>query len=97
MTEMIMESDVLPDYIEDEQDSGKRYTHVVNPPQNLHIWHPGMSSQDIVDSARRQGLLVRALCGYAFIPVHNPDKYEACQICMDIAQTIISDMEGNNG
>lgn len=59
--------------------------HIVNPPQNTHIWQPGMTSQDIVNIARLKGYHVVALCGYRFIPRYNPDKHDACEPCIKIA------------
>jgi hypothetical protein len=51
-----------------------------------------MSAQDIVDTARMLGSEITALCGYKFIPMRNPEKYEACQQCMDIAGFIMSSL-----
>lgn len=74
---------------EDVQDYGEHKAHIVNPPKNLHIWQPGMEGQDVVDIARATGQEVEALCGYRFIPKRNPDKYDACRACMDIAGEIM--------
>jgi hypothetical protein len=63
--------------------------HIVNPPANMHIFQPGMEAQDIVDIARATGNFVVALCGYKFIPRHNPDKHDACERCIEIAGDII--------
>lgn len=74
-------------------DDGKDHkTHIVNPPKNLHIWQPGMTAQEIVDIARVTGQEVTALCGYKWVPKRNPDKYDVCQPCMDIAGEL---MRGN--
>lgn len=63
--------------------------HVVNPSKNLHIWKIGMTSQDIVNIARLTGIHVNALCGYRFIPRHDPDKHAACEPCIKIAGELI--------
>lgn len=78
--------DVIP---YEETDDPNIRVHIVNPPNNLHIWRPGMSSQDIVDLARFKGIEVFALCGYRFVPKHNPDKPDACETCMRIAGDIM--------
>lgn len=74
----------------EEPDPQREYkAHIVNPPANTHIWQPGMEAQDVVDVARVKGLEVVALCGYKFIPKHNPDKFDACEACMKIAGDIM--------
>lgn len=81
-------TDVMPDYVEPKNPDAK--THVVYPPNNGHI--PGatlMDAQDLVDLARRKGMIVVALCGYKWIPRADPDKLEACQICFDVAAMIM--------
>lgn len=84
-TETIVETtpEVIP--YEDEDDGKNHLTHIVNPPNNLHLWQPGMSAQDIVDLARALGTNVVALCGHTWVPKRNPEKYPVCQACMDIA------------
>lgn len=84
------ETDLIPF---EEPDPNREYrAHIVNPPANLHIWEPGMEAQDIVDIARATGQHVVALCGYKFIPKHNPDKFDACDVCMRIAGDIMSEL-----
>lgn len=88
MTVYILENDTTT--IEElfpyeESDDPTRKTHIVNPPKNIHIWREGMSMQDVVDIARATGQEVVALCGYRWVPKHNPDKFDVCQTCMDIA------------
>lgn len=75
-----------------DNEAHDRFTHIVNPPNNVHIWQEGMSAQDVVDIARTNGWPVRALCGKEWIPKHNPDKYPACPTCMGIAHQIMSEM-----
>lgn len=75
----------------DSDDPTKR-THIINPPKNLHIWREGMTAQDIVDIARASGQPVQALCGYIWVPVHNPDKYDLCEPCREIASQIMSNL-----
>lgn len=74
---------------EDTDDGNEHHAHIVRPPENLHIFQPGMGGQDIVDIARVTGQEVTALCGYRFVPKRNPEKYDACQTCMDIAGNIM--------
>lgn len=73
---------------EEPSDSNVR-AHIVNPPKNLHIWREGMTAQDIVDYARILGLEVVALCGYTWIPKHNPDKVDVCDACMTEAGNLM--------
>lgn len=83
-----MLDDVVP-YVED--DDPRRHTHIVNETDNLHIWRSGMGAQDIVDIARVRGIEVTALCGYKWIPQHNPEKYDVCEACMKIAGDIMKE------
>lgn len=83
--------DVAP--YEDVEDGKDHKTHIVNPPNNMHIWMIGMTSQEIVDTARMTGQHVVALCGYSWIPKRNPEKYDVCGECMDVAGEL---MRGNN-
>ncbi len=77
----------------EETDDPKKRTHIVNPTLNRHIGLPGMSAQEIVDSARMTDQEVEALCGYRFVPKHNPEKFDACTACVTIAGAL---MRGNN-
>ena len=86
-----VEIHVLP-YEETDDQAHDRFTHIVNPPNNLHIWREGMSTQDVVDIARAQALPVKALCGYIWVPKYNPEKYPACPTCIEIAGKIIAEM-----
>lgn len=83
--------DVVAPY-EENGDPDHR-THIVRPVENKHIHLSGMSSQDIVDMARLHRVEITALCGYTFIPKHNPEKFDACEACMTIAGNL---MRGNN-
>lgn len=74
----------------EESNDPTRRTHIVNPPANLHIWRDPMSAQDIVDIARARGLEVVALCGYTWVPKHNPEKFDACEECFRIAGELMS-------
>lgn len=84
---MLTDEEILGAY-EDSNDPDQR-THIVNPPKNTHIWQPGMTAQEIVDIARATQQEVVALCGFRFIPKHNPDKYDACEVCIKIAGDLI--------
>lgn len=87
---VITDLEILP--YEEAQDYGEHKTHIINPPANLHIFQEGMEAQDIVDIARATGQEVVALCGFRFIPKRNPDKYDACQLCIDKAGEIMREM-----
>lgn len=92
MTTQIIEQTTTDEAIipyEDVQDYGEHKAHIVSPPENAHLFQPGMEAQDIVDIARSMGYEVVALCGYKWVPKRNPDKYDACQLCMDIAGEIM--------
>lgn len=92
-TELTPEVETIVDLIPYEEDDGDHHTHIVRPTDNPHLddaADPNITGQDIVDMARLIGAEVTALCGYKFIPKHNPDKYPACQRCFDIAGLIMS-------
>lgn len=76
---------------DDTEDGDSHHTHIVNPQGNTHIWHEGMPMQTVVDIARLNGLPVKALCGYTWVPKRNPEKYPACQKCFDIAGIIMQE------
>ena len=86
LLEIVEDTELLP---YEESDDPNRRTHIVNPPNNLHIWTPGMSAQDFVDLARLNGLEVVALCGYRWVPKHNPEKYDVCETCFKIASGLM--------
>lgn len=94
MTDTVLEQDVdlmtiVTPY--EESDDPNRRTHIVSPPENLHITggDPGMLAQDVVDTARTLGLEVTALCGYRWVPKHDPEKFDSCTACFKIAGLII--------
>lgn len=78
----------------EETDDPLHRTHIINPPDNPHIsyGHPNMEAQEVVNIARRKGLEITALCGYKFVPKHNPDKYDACEACVKVAGDIMRAM-----
>lgn len=79
--------DVMP--YEDNDDPLHR-THVIRPEDNAHILEgASVGAQDIVDMARLTGQEVIALCGYRFVPKHDPEKYEACQACFKVAEHLM--------
>lgn len=79
----------------ENHDPRKEYkAHIINEAMNTHVWRPGMNAQDVVDLARLRGIMLTALCGYTFVPKHNPDKFPACDRCMDVAGQIISEGDG---
>jgi len=84
----VFEEAMFP-YEEPSDNDPNRRTHIVNPPMNQHIWKPGMRAQDIVDTARLLGEEIQALCGYIFVPKHNPEKFDACEACLQVAGALI--------
>lgn len=75
----------------EETDDPNKRAHIVNPPMNSHLpwFRPGMSGQDVVDTARLMGDEITALCGYKFVPKHNPEKMDACEPCFKVAGDIM--------
>lgn len=80
-------SGILEQVLQDEQTDkpDDHRAHIVNPPDNMHIWIPGMTAWQIVDIARKKHLYVFALCGWAFVPRHDPDAFPACEDCVKMA------------
>jgi hypothetical protein len=76
----------------EETDDPNARAHYVNPAMNQDIqkkYGYMETPQEIVDTARLFGLEVTALCGYKWIPSHNPKKFEVCSRCAEIAGDII--------
>jgi len=94
MTDTLLEADVESVVIpyEDTEDGDEHHTHLINPPNNLHIWLPGMSIQEVVNIARTTGQVVVALCGYTWVPKRNPEKYDACSKCISVAGELMKGM-----
>lgn len=70
----------------------KKYAHIISPPENVAIFaylvqhgNEDPSAQDIVAAAKEHGWWVKAICSTTFVPVDDPEAYDACQICMDVA------------
>ena len=87
----IIGTELLIDDVEEAISEMLRSTHVVTPADNHNIWagfgfDPKVTGSDIVAAARTYGLTVTALCDYKFVPVHDPEKYDVCDFCMEIAQ-----------
>lgn len=87
LTELEQMTEVIP--YEDTDDHGEHLTHIINPPANIHIWKPGMTSQDVVDIARATDQEVVSLCGKRWVPKRNPEKYDVCKSCMDVAGNLM--------
>lgn len=88
MTEL--DVDIAPAYVESTVEGHR--THIVRPIENgWAVAAKGASAtgQDIVDLARLTGTEVTALCGYTWVPQHNPEKFPACEKCIDIAGQIM--------
>ena len=75
----------------EESNNPNRKTHIVNPPDNPHISYgfPDMEGPEVVNIARAMGIPVLALCGYTWIPKHNPEKFDICDACMTVAGNIM--------
>ena len=82
-TTIELDEDAILEY--EESNDPDRKTHIINPPKNLHIWEPGMTSREVVLIARATGQEVVALCDYRWVPKHNPEKYDVCEVCLSIA------------
>lgn len=77
----------MVEYLENNDPSTR--THLVRPIENEHICKGvDLSAQDIVDTARLLGLEVVALCGYKWVPLHDPTKYPGCEPCFKVAALI---------
>jgi len=88
--EIIDLNDIVSPYEED--DDPNRKTHIINPAMNLEIQRQFgrmETPQEIVNTARAFGVEIVALCGHRLIPVHNPENYDACEACMQIAGDIM--------
>lgn len=86
LLEIVEDTELLP-YEEDNDPNRK--THIINPPMNTHIWKPWLTSKDVVDIARLMGYEIVALCGYKWVPKHNPEEYDACEACIKVAGEIM--------
>lgn len=73
--------------IEEEQaNKDSKLTHIITSAENLHIWEEGMTSGEVVSIARMMGYELTALCGFKWVPKSNPEKFDICQTCVDIAR-----------
>ena len=75
----------------DESKDPNRRTHIINPPANVHIWQEGMTAKEIVDVARATDQKITALCGYTWVPKHNPEKFDICEPCLVKAHAYIKE------
>lgn len=89
-TDISVDVETIVAPFEDDGTHGENFAHIVNPPNNLHIWTPGMTSRDVVNIARSEGLKVKALCGKEWVPKRNPELHPACKTCMDIAMELMA-------
>lgn len=89
----IVDTDFMP-YEDSEKED--KLTHIVNPPANMHIYVPGMKTQEIVDIARATGQHVVCLCGATFVPVRDPERYPVCEECVRIAHEIDRSMNDDS-
>lgn len=72
--------------IEEEQaEKDGKLTHIITPEENPHIWEEGMTAKEVVTIARLTGQHLVALCGFTWVPKNNPDNFDICETCMDVA------------
>lgn len=81
--ESITITDIFP--YEDSDAGAEHRTHIINPPDNMHIWHPGMEISEVVQIARITQQPVKCLCGFLFVPSRDPERYDACEKCVEVA------------
>lgn len=67
-------------------ESEDRATHIVGPDcdETGRVIKQGVTK---VTEARILGTPVTALCGYTWVPTHDPNNYPVCEGCKQIAQT----------
>lgn len=92
-SESIDVMDLIAPYVDDSDPL--RRTHIVRPGDNDHIRNDlpngrSLTGQDIVDYGRMNGVEVVALCGYRWVPKHNPEKFETCEPCLKVVELIQS-------
>lgn len=89
MTDMTTELEQQLKTDEETSKEDKHYVHVINPVDNMHIQilnNRAMSSKEIAEYAKANGVEVVCLCGYRFIPSRNPEAVnDTCPICLDVA------------
>lgn len=87
LVQYVEQIDVMP---YEDNDDPDRHTHIINAELNQHVAFPGASAKEIVDTARMTGQELIMLCGFRFIPKHNPEKYPACESCVRIAGILMN-------
>lgn len=87
-TEIVIGNNTGLDLTEAEEHFAEllRSTHIVAPSDNPSICKvlgngPELTAQDIVNWAREHRFEVKALCGYKWVPLNNPEKYDLCELC----------------
>jgi hypothetical protein len=76
--------------VEEELAEAMRLTHIVAPSDNASICHAmgngsWITGADIVHYAKSNNVEVTALCGFRWIPVNDPTKYDTCGACLEEA------------
>lgn len=77
--------DLVP--YEDSEDPNTK-SHFIRGEENSDLWQDGMIAQDVVDAARMLGVELVALCGYRWVPKHDPAKHDICNPCMEIWEAL---------
>jgi hypothetical protein len=86
METQIAESTLIMPSLFDETDDGGNYlTHIIRPPENAHLWHPGMTAKDVAAAAVLSGEPLTALCGHKWVSKRDPEKYPVCSKCIHLA------------
>ena len=89
---MSMVQERLEVEVQQGTDDGKKdRAHIVNPPNNLHIWRPGMTARQLLDFATERGLEIVALCGYIWVPLGPAGDEAACEECFAIAGRLMAE------
>lgn len=79
--------EMLNPFEEDDGSNPNRKAHYVvweDNPEFVARFGP-MSSPELVSTARLHRVEVIALCGYKWVPVLNPKKFDVCARCVDVA------------
>lgn len=89
-TDHLLELFTVEQPFEDSDDPNRR-THIINAEANQHVG-TDLTAKEIVDTARLKGQEIVMLCGFRFVPKHNPEKFDACGPCLKIAHLLLAGM-----
>lgn len=84
----VVQTDLVPFEQDDGSDPDRR-AHIVRPADNgVYSADDPRTAKDIIAMARLTQTEVVALCGHVFVPKHNPESYDACERCIEMAGLI---------